>query len=141
MPATRGGSEGAATGGLRGRLDTDGLGRVHWVAVALALLSGVVHLVLGVGGVVAGETVGLAVSFVLAGLAFFGAVALLLLGVRRRLLYAVGVPFVAVQTVTWYWLNYGATGDSLPGVSPVEAVDKVAQTVLVVLLVYLYRRE
>ena len=67
--------------------------------------------------------------------------ALLLLGVRRRLLYAVGVPFVAVQIATWYWLNYGATGDSLAGVSPVETVDKVAQAVLVVLLVYLYRRE
>lgn len=130
---------GVATTGSWARVDTEGLGAVHYLAIALAAVTGVVHLVLGVGGVVTGETVGLAVSFVLAGLGYFGAVALVVLNVRRKLLYAAGVPYTAVQIALWYWLNYGATGDPLV-LSPVAVVDKVAQVGLIVALVYLYWR-
>ncbi len=116
--------------------DTESLDTIHYVAVALAAVTGVVHLTLGVADI----TTGLGVSFVLAGLGYFGAIALVFAGVRRRLLYVVGVPYTAVQVVLWYWLNYGSTGRRLATLGAVEVVDKVAQLGLIVALVVLYRR-
>ncbi|MFB6303834.1 MAG: hypothetical protein ABEH47_01605 [Haloferacaceae archaeon] len=124
-------STSTATGS--GTFDTGSLTALHWVGVALALVSGVIHLVIGVRFFPGAQPV----AFVLAGLGFFGAVVLLLRNYRRRLLYAVGVPFVGLQIVLWFLLNQRAQ----PAVSPVEAVDKVAQVLLIVILVVLYRRE
>lgn len=113
-------------------LQTRNLTPLHWFAVALALLSGVIHLVLGVQFFPGPQPT----AFILAGLGFFGAVVLFLVGYRRRLLYLVGVPFVALQIVLYYLINYRAD----PGISPVEGIDKAAQVVLIVVLVVLYRR-
>jgi hypothetical protein len=120
----------------RARLATDSLGTLHYVGVVLAVLSGVVHLVVGVMFFPGLQPV----SFLLAGLGFFGGVALLLVGYRRRLLYAVGIPFTGVQIVLWYYLNYLTTGASVTTASPVEVIDKVAQAALVVVLAVLLRR-
>lgn len=120
---------------------TTGLDATHWVAVALVVVTGCVHLAVGVSGLVSGAAVGLAAAVTLAGLGFFGAVVLVLRDLRRRLLYAAGVPYTAVQVGLWYWLNYGRTGDSLAGVSPVAVIDKTAQVTLVVLLAWLAWRE
>lgn len=114
------------------QIETASLTGLHWLAVVLSLLSGVIHLVLGVMFFPQGT----AIAFVLAGIAFLVAVGLFLRNYRRRLLYAVGVPFVLVQIVLYYWINYR----NQPAISPVEAVDKVAQLVLIVVLVVLYRR-
>jgi len=111
-------------------LQTQSLTTVHWVGVALAALSGVIHLVLGVAGLPSG----LGISFVLAGLGFFGAVALVLVNYRRRLVYAVGIPFVAVQILLWLALN-----DFAPPLSPVSVIDKAAQVGLIAVLVVLLR--
>jgi hypothetical protein len=108
-------------------LQTDSLTGIHWVGVALALLSGVIHLFLGVNLGNQFGFAGLPGAFVLAGLGFVGAVVLLLVGYRRRLLYAVGVPFVGVQIVVWLW--------------PIDYVDKAAQVILVVILLYLLATE
>jgi hypothetical protein len=113
---------------------TDGLGPLHWFGIALAAVTGAIHLLLGVRFVPSP----IGVSFLLAGLGFFGAVALLLLDYRRRLLYAVGVPFTAVQILLWYVFNEPT---SLGEVGTLGLVDKVAQVALVVVLVVLYRRE
>lgn len=113
-----------------GRLRTDSLTSLHWVGIVLALLSGVIHLVLGVGGLPSPQ----AISFVLAAGGFFGAVVLVLLDYRRRLVYLVGIPFVAVQFVLYFVLNW-------PDVwNPGGIVDKLAQAALIVVLVVLYRR-
>lgn len=117
-------------------LATESLTTLHWFGIVLALVSGVIHLAIGIGSI----TNPLGVSFVLAGLGFFGAVALLLVDYRRRLLYAVGVPFVGVQIVLWLALNQ-QWSLALDTIDPSEAVDKVAQVVLVVILLVLYRRE
>lgn len=110
---------------------TDSLTRLHWVGIALALLSGVIHLVLGVPAVPSG----LGVAFVLAAVAFFVGVVLVLVGYRRRLVYLVGIPFVGVQFVLYFAFNW-------PNVlNPAGVVDKLAQAALVVVLVVLYRRE
>jgi hypothetical protein len=112
---------------------TESLGPTHWVGVVAALVSGAVHLYLGVAFLPSG----LGVSFLLAGAGFVGAV--VLVDYRRRLVYAVGVPFTLVQIVLWYVLNFGSGG--FPGeVSTLGAVDKVAQVALLASLVVLLRR-
>ena len=107
---------------------------LHWLAVAMALVSAVVHLVLGIGFL----PHWMGVLFILAAGGFVGAVALLLVGYRRRVLYLVGIPFVGVQIVGWYVVNRPAGLGSLSGAA---IVDKVAQVVLIVALVVLLTRE
>ena len=114
---------------------TESLGPTHWVGIVAALVSGAVHLYLGVAFLPSG----LGVSFLLAGAGFVGAVVLVLVDYRRRLVYAVGVPFTLVQIVLWYVLNFGSGG--FPGeVGTLGAVDKVAQVALLASLVVLLRR-
>jgi hypothetical protein len=111
--------------------ETESLTRLHWVGIALAIVTGIVHLYFGV---LALNTLQGA-SFVLAGIAFFVAVFLLLLDVRRRLLYLVGIPFVGVQVVLYFVLNW-------PDVlNPGGIGDKVVQVALIAILIVLYRRE
>lgn len=113
--------------------ETAGLTWPHWLAAALALVSGVIHLVLGVMFFPQGT----AIAFLLAGVGFFGGLVLALLNYRRQLLYLVGVVFVAVQVVAFYFINYR----NQPAFSLIEGIDKVAQVVLIVVLIVLYRRE
>ncbi|QCJ47085.1 MULTISPECIES: DUF7475 family protein [Haloprofundus] len=113
------------------RGDTVSLGRLHYVGVALALITGVIHLALGVPNVP--STLG--VLFVLAGLGYVGGVVLLLRGVARRPLYLAGIGITVVQILAYVALN---AGDLF---SPVAVVDKVVQLALVGALVVLYRRE
>jgi hypothetical protein len=119
-------------------LSTDSLTGIHWVGVVLALLSGVIHLFLGVRlGSQLGYA-GLPGAFILAGLGFVGAVILLLVDFRRRLVYAVGVPFVGAQVVIWLWTQVLNSSRSL---GTVDYVDKVAQVLLIVILLYLLATE
>ncbi|MFC5366506.1 DUF7475 family protein [Salinirubrum litoreum] len=122
------------------RVATESLSGLHWAGAALAVVSGVIHLVLGAVSLLGGD-VGFGVAFLLAGIAFLVAVGLLVIDYRRPVLYAVGVPFTAVQILAWYWLNYGSTGRSLGSVGGIEIADKLAQVLLIVVLVVLYRRE
>lgn len=115
------------------QFETETLTSLHWIAVALSAISGIIHLALGVMFFPGIQPV----AFVLAGLGFFGAIALFLLDYRRRLLYLVGVPFIGLQIVLYLILNQQVD----PAISPVEAADKAAQAVLIVILVLLYRRE
>lgn len=121
------------TGGLT--LQTDSLTAVHWVGVVLALVSGVIHLYLGVNFL----SSPLGIAFVLAGLGFVGAVALVLLDVRRPLVYLVGVPFTGLQIAVWYQVQVAQRG--LLNLGPLDYVDKAAQVLLVVILLYLIREE
>ncbi len=121
-----------------GGLDIESLGGLHWVGIVTAAVSGAIHLFLGVQFAPSG----LGISFLLAGLGFFGAVALVLLAIRRRLVYAVGIPFTAVQMVLWYYFNFAAGPKSFPGgVGTIGVIDKVAQVLLIVVLVVLLRGE
>ena len=105
---------------------TDGLTGAHYAAMALAAISGVVHLYLYyVQGFV---------PFLLAGMGFFGAVGLILtLPGLRPWIYLAGIPYTLVQMGGWV-----AAGmpDFYLGVA-----DKVVQVALIALLVVLYRRE
>ncbi|MFO8113937.1 MAG: hypothetical protein R6U01_01040 [Halorubrum sp.] len=118
-------------------VDIGSLNGLHWVGIVAALITAAVHLRLGLGGL----PLPLRVSFLLAGLGFLGGVALVLLDYRRRTVYAIGIPFTLVQIVLWYVLNFTGGGKSFPAdVGTLGAVDKVAQVLLIAVLVVLLRR-
>ncbi len=124
------------TAETRQSLRTDSLGGLHWIGVLAALVSAAIHLVLGIRLAPSG----LGISFVLAGLGFLGGIALVVLDYRRRAVYALGIPFTAVQILLWYYLNFAAGPKSFPAdVGTLGAVDKIAQVVLVAVLVALLR--
>ncbi|WP_338740468.1 DUF7475 family protein [Haloplanus salilacus] len=110
--------------------ETASLTTLDWVGTALAVVTGVIHLVLGVRFLDSP----LGISFLLAGVAFLVAVLLLLVDYRRRLLYLVGIPFTAIQVVLYFPLNWPDV------VSPVGLGDKAVQVALVAVLIVLYRR-
>ena len=117
-------------------LDVSSLTGLHWVGIVAAVVTAAVHLFLGVRMLPSG----MGISFVLAGLGFLGAIALVLLDYRRRAVYAVGIPFTLVQIVLWYYVNFVSLGKSFPAdIGTLGAVDKVAQVVLLVVLVALLR--
>jgi hypothetical protein len=122
------------------RLDTASLGGLHWIGILAALVSAAVHLLLGVRMSLSASPSAMSISFVLAGLGFLGGIVLVLLDVRRRAVYAAGIPFTLVQIVLWYYVNFAAGPKSFPAdVGTLGAVDKVAQVVLVAVLVALLR--
>ncbi|GAA0213945.1 DUF7475 family protein [Halobaculum roseum] len=119
-----------ASGGFA--LHTESMTGLHWLGVALATITGVIHLWLAYA--FRADETALAVAFLIAAVGFFGGVAAVLLDYRRRLLYVLGIPFTAGQIPIWYVVNapnFGATG----------IADKVVQVVLIVVLAVLYRRE
>ena len=117
-------------------LDAAGLTGLHWLGVALVAITGVIHLGLGIAFLPAPP----GIAFLLAGLSFFGAIALFLVNYRRPLLYLVGIPYVGVQIVLWYAINR-PTPASLVAEHQIALVDKVVQVVLIVVLAALYVRE
>ena len=120
-----------------GRVDLEGLGSLHYLGIALALLSGVIHLILGVS--FAPDPLGL--SFLFAGVVFLLAVAGVLVNYRRQLLYKFGIPFTAGQIVLWYYLNFAAGDKAFPAdVGAIGAVDKIAQVALIAVLALLVQR-
>jgi len=117
-------------------LDVASLNGLHWAGIVAAVVSAAVHLLLGVRMLPSA----MGISFVLAGLGFLGAVGLVLVDYRRRAVYAVGIPFTAVQILLWYYVNFVSLGKSFPAdVGTLGAVDKVAQVVLLAVLVALLR--
>jgi hypothetical protein len=118
--------------------DTESLNALHWVGIIAALVTAAIHLLLGVRMFPAG----MGLSFTLAGLGFLGGIALLAVNYRRRAVYAVGIPFTIVQVVLWYYINFAAGTKSFPAdMGTIGAVDKLAQVVLVVVLIALLRGE
>lgn len=115
-------------------LETDSLTPLHWVGIVLAVLTGIVHLILGLATI----TQPLGVASVLAAGGFAGAIVLLLFNYRRRLIIAVGIPFVGSQILLWYVINEPA---SVGDISPIEAFDKTVQLLLIGILLVLLSRE
>jgi hypothetical protein len=121
-------------------LSTGSLSGLHWVGVLTALVSAVIHLLLGVRMSISMSPSGMSISFILAGLGFLGGIVLVLLDYRRRTVYAIGIPFTAIQIILWYYINFAAGPKSFPAdIGTLGAVDKIAQVVLVAVLVVLLR--
>lgn len=111
-------------------LATESMTPLHWLGVLLAVITGVLHLVLGVSFGLSG----FGISFVVAGIGFLVGAAAILVDYRRRLVYLLGIPFTLGQIVAWYVVN-------APEFSPLGLFDKAVQVAFVVVLVVLYRRE
>ncbi|TKX59102.1 hypothetical protein EXE44_06040 [Halorubrum sp. SS7] len=117
--------------------DVESLTPLHWIGILAATVSGIVHAVLGVqvGGA-------LGISFFVATLGFGAGVAAIVAGYRRRMMYAVGIPFTGGQIVLWYVINFVTGTYSFPAdVGVYGAVDKVAQIALIAVLAVLLSRE
>lgn len=122
------------------RLSTESLSGLHWVGILAALVSAAIHLLLGVRMSLRTSPSGMSIAFILAGLGFIGAVVLVLLNYRRRTVYAVGIPFTLLQIVLWYYANFAAGPKSFPAdIGTLGAIDKLAQVVLIAVLVVLLR--
>lgn len=119
------------------RLNIASLTPLHWVAFALAIISGFVHLALVVVGPVPALS-GFGILFILAFGGFVGGVALVAIDFRRNLVYLLGLPYTGSQIVMWYLANQPAGPGDL---SAFEWVDKLAQVLLLVVLVMLYLNE
>lgn len=109
-------------GGYR---ETASFSTLHWLAVALAIVTGVIH-------VAAGLTEG-RIPVLLAGVGFLVAVGLFLADYRRPILYLVGIPYTAIQFPLWYVAKAGEF-------TAIGYADKVIQLVLIVALAVLYWR-
>lgn len=109
---------------------TDELTLLHWVGIALAAVTGIVHLVLA-AALVPG---GLGIAFIVAGVGFLGGIVVIIVDYRRQEFILLGIPFTLGQIVSWYVAN-------APDFSPLGIGDKVAQALLIVVLVMLYRQE
>ncbi|AAG19430.1 MULTISPECIES: hypothetical protein [Halobacterium] len=110
-------------------LATDSLTPLHWLGIVLAVATGVLHLVLGVSL----GLPGLGGSLFVAGVGYLGGTAAILVGVRRRLVYLLGIPFTIGQIAAWYVVN-------APSFSALGIADKVVQVALIAVLAVLYAR-
>jgi hypothetical protein len=110
------------------------LALLRWTGVIAALASAGVHFLLGVRMF----PDGLGISFLVAGLGFLAGIALVLADVRRRAVYALGIPFTLGQIVLWYLFNFTGDGKSFPGdIGTLGAIDKIAQVILIIVVAVL----
>lgn len=106
-----------------GTFETASLSGIHWLAIVLALITGVLHVY---AGVVEGR-----IPLLLAGVGFFGAVVLVLMNFRRQLLYLVGILYTFIQVPIWYVVKAG-------DYTTLGYVDKAVQVALILVLLSLY---
>lgn len=105
---------------------------LDYLAIVLAAITGVIHLMEGVEDWDEGF---IGLLFVLAGLGFFGGIVLLLYGFAKRPLYVAGIIFTGIQFVAYFVLRWPDIYDSL------GLLDKVVQLALMVVLGILYLNE
>lgn len=118
-----------ATAQGSGWLDTASVSTLHWIGIALAVVTGAIHFYLvALSGL---STLG--VGFLVAGIGFLVGVIAILTNTRRRQFVLLGIPFTAGQIVIWYYVNMGDIGTT-------GIVDKVVQVLLIVVLIALYQR-
>jgi len=112
-------------------LRTESLTSLHWLGVALAVVTGILHVVLGIRFI--GQPLGW--SFIVAGLGFFTGAVAVLVDYRRQTMYLLGILWTAGQVVLYFVVNWPDV------VSPIGIGDKVVQVVLIGVLAVLYSRE
>lgn len=115
-------------------LRTVSLGIRDWTAIALAAITGLLHLL--VGARTAPAPAG--VVLLLAGLGSLAWIALVLVGFHRHRLYLAAVPYAATLIVLPWALDGVAPADPLdPGLGVLDAAIQVA---LIVVLIDLLRQ-
>lgn len=109
---------------------TETLTSLHWAGIALAAVTGLIHVFLAASFIP--EPMGWA--FLVAAIGFFVGIWAVVVAYRTRLMYLLGVPFTAGQIGAWYVVN-------APDFSPIGIGDKVVQVLLIVVIAVLYQRE
>lgn len=112
---------------------------LHWVGVALAMVSAGVHLVLGVEFF----PHWMGVAFFVATGGFVAGSWLVIANEKRPTVYLLGILFTAGQIAAWIALTRPEllVAPDLAALGTAEVVDKVAQVLLIGVLVVLYRLE
>lgn len=116
------------------RLDVAALTPLHWVGLLAAVVSAAVHFALGIGFL----PHWMGIAFLVSTGGFLAGSWLVVTGRQRRRVYLLGIPFTAGQIAWWYLAN---RPESLEALGPAELLDKVAQIVLMIVLVILYLRD
>lgn len=105
------------------------------LGIFCAAVSSYIHLVLGYR-VGFGSLLGL--SLFLAGLVFLAGIFLEFKEYLKGFMYLLGILFIFIQILAWYWIN-GISLELIPfGLSSYDLYDKLAQLVLVFVLLKLY---
>lgn len=112
---------------------------LHWAGIAMALISGVVHFVLGLQFLP--HAMGFA--FLIAAAGFAVGSWLVIADVQRTIVYTLGVPFTLGQIGAWIALTRPELVEDfdLSVLGAIEIVDKTAQILLLIVLVVLYVQE
>lgn len=116
------------------RPEIENLNIFHYIGKLSAVISGVIHLYLV-------PSIGfspLGIGFLIAGIGFFAGSLAILYDYRRNLTYLLGIPFTAGQIILWYYLNRPSMELFLQGKPLLDFIDKVSQTLLLAILIYLY---
>lgn len=121
-------------------IDTDTLNGTHYAAMALAGISGIIHLVLGVSFL----PHWMGFSFLVATGGFAAGIVAIATNQYRREAYMLGIPFILGQIVLWVALTHPefvSNPAAIATIGPVEAIDKLVQVALIAVLVTLLRSE
>lgn len=82
----------------------------------------------------------LGLSFVIAGLGFTAGITAVTLDYKRKTVYLLGLPFTLGQIIIWYYMNSVPLESLLRGEPLLDFIDKLAQTLLIIILVILYAK-
>jgi len=114
------------------RLERDAMGTLDWAGVALAVLLGISYLPIALGELP--SVVG--ISFLLAGLGYFGAVVLVLAGYRRGQVYGIGIGYNLLLIALYFLIQQPSLGE----IGAFAGAVKVGQVLFVLLLAVLLVR-
>ncbi len=121
-------------------IDTDALTGMHYAAMALAGISGIVHLVLGISFL----PHWMGFSFLVATGGFAAGIVAIATNQYRGETYLLGIPFILGQIVLWIALTHPefvSNPGAIATIGPVEAIDKLVQIALIAVLVVLLQSE
>ena len=113
------------------RLERDVMGTLDWVGIVLAVLLGIAYLPIAFGELPSP----IGISFLLAGLGYFGAVVLVLAGYRRGTIYGVGVGYNLLLIALYFLIRRPSLGDLAGFGSAVKVTQALFALLLAVLLV------
>ncbi|MBX0286081.1 hypothetical protein [Haloarcula salinisoli] len=108
------------------------LSPLFWVGIALAMVSGGIHLWLG--------AVDAKPPLLAAGVGFLVGIVAVVLNVRRQMVVQLGIPFTAVQ-ILLYGIGHGFLTPAALEYTSVQLADKGTQIALVAVLVVIVRRD
>lgn len=112
---------------------------LRWAVIILTLITALIHLALGIGGVL-GQPDALSVLFILNGLGYLALLAAVFLSVpffatRRALAHYLLMLFAAVTFVAFFALNFSRLGQQ----GPMAIIAKVDELLLII-AAYLHLR-